>query len=51
MMISPPNKGSELADALKNLWIYKWLNGPAGVLGTGPDSSQYHSRPLTPTSA
>ena len=39
VMISPPNKGSELADALKNLWIYKWLNGPAGqVLGTGPDS-------------
>ncbi len=39
VMISPPNKGSELADVLRDLFIYKWLNGPAGqVLGTGPES-------------
>jgi len=39
VMISPPNKGSELADRLKDFFLYKWRNGPAGqVLGTGPDS-------------
>lgn len=39
VMISPPNQGSELADALRHLWPYKWLNGPAGQeLGTEPDS-------------
>jgi len=39
VMISPPNKGSELADLFRDLSIYKWLNGPAGqVLGTKPES-------------
>ncbi len=39
VMISPPNKGSELADSFRNLSVYKWLNGPAGqVLGTEPES-------------
>ncbi len=39
VMISPPNKGSELADAFRTLIIYKWLYGPAGqVLGTAPES-------------
>ncbi len=39
VMISPPNQGSELADAFRNLWIYKWINGPCGqVLGTEPES-------------
>lgn len=30
VMLSPPNHGSELADALKHLWLYRWVNGPAG---------------------
>ncbi|MBC2716431.1 MAG: alpha/beta hydrolase [Desulfobacteraceae bacterium] len=39
VMISPPNKGSELADEFYDLFIYEWINGPAGqVLGTGPES-------------
>ncbi len=39
VMLSPPNKGSFVADKLKSWWFYKWLNGPAGQeLGTGDES-------------
>lgn len=38
VMISPPNQGSEIADALKDNLLYQWYNGPAGQqLGTDPD--------------
>jgi len=38
VMLSPPNQGSEAADDLHDLALYKWLNGPAGQqLLTGPD--------------
>jgi hypothetical protein len=38
VMLSPPNQGSEVADELMDLSVYKWLNGPAGQqLGTGPE--------------
>jgi hypothetical protein len=30
VLLAPPNKGSEIADAVKNWWIYKKLYGPAG---------------------
>jgi len=30
VMLSPPNHGSAAADTLKNWWLYKMLNGPAG---------------------
>ena len=34
-MLSPPNQGSEVVDALKHMAIFKWFNGPAGQqLGT-----------------
>ena len=38
VMLSPPNRGSEAADHLKDSALYKWLNGPAGQqLVTGPE--------------
>ena len=47
VMLSPPNKGSELADYLRDLWLYKWRNGPAGQqLGTGPRSVPNTLRPV-----
>lgn len=37
-MLSPPNQGSEIADALNDNYFYRWHNGPAGQqLGTGSD--------------
>jgi pimeloyl-ACP methyl ester carboxylesterase len=39
VMLSPPNQGSELADILKDFFLYRWIMGPAGQqLGTGSDS-------------
>ncbi len=39
VMLSPPNKGSEVADFLKDVFIYKLVMGPAGQqLGTDPES-------------
>jgi len=35
VMLAPPNQGSELADRLKNKWLYRLLTGPSGQeLGT-----------------
>lgn len=40
VMLAPPNKGSEVADHLKNLLPYQWVNGPVGQeLGTEPTSA------------
>ena len=39
VMLSPPNRGSEIADMLKDFFLYRWLMGPAGAqLGTAPDA-------------
>ncbi len=37
VMLSPPNHGSEIADALRDNVLFRWLDGPAGEqLVTGP---------------
>lgn len=39
VMLSPPNKGTELADRFKDLAFYRWLTGPPGQqLGTAAGS-------------
>ena len=39
VMLSPPNRGSEIVDKLKDTPIFKWIYGPAGQqLGTDKES-------------
>ena len=47
VMLAPPNKGSEVADKLKGLSIYKWSHGPAGQeLGTDSESIPNRLKPV-----
>ncbi len=39
VMLSPPNRGSEVVDKLGGNWLFRWINGPAGgELGTSESS-------------
>lgn len=46
VMLAPPNHGSELADRLRDVAVYRWVTGPAGQqIGTGEDSVPRHLPP------
>jgi pimeloyl-ACP methyl ester carboxylesterase len=48
VMLSPPNQGTEAADALRGDTFHQWWNGPAGQqLGTGADGIAARLGPVT----
>ncbi len=50
VMLSPPNQGTQLADALKSYRLYQWITGPAGQqLGTESDSIPKRLAPVDAT--
>ena len=47
VMLAPPNRGSELAEVLRDQRLFQWVYGPAGQqLGTGAESAPLALPPL-----
>ncbi len=47
VMISSPNRGSELVDILLRVPLYRWITGPAGQeIGRGPESVVHRLKPV-----